>query len=128
MTEAFLSDLVVDFLEPLSTTRSSYTSSRIAVLRDGSTCPVLTLLAARKFGTWEREFFPFWVDGDSTNETLENVDLAQRIPRVRRKLDIPKGPGYRKAWRALNRVRVRQYSRDATTRRILRKQLEEILK
>jgi len=72
------------FLLPLGNVWFAYTSSRVAVLKDGSTKPVLTLLAELRFPDWAaspallRRQAPFWKDGDLTNETLENVDLADR--------------------------------------------------
>ena len=77
-TEQFIIDMAEDFFPPLSL-RSDFTSSRLALLKNNTTCPVLTILAERKFGEWRRaDAFPFWIDGDSTNETLSNVALARR--------------------------------------------------
>jgi hypothetical protein len=65
--------------------------------------PVLLLLAERKFREWDDEHFPFWLDGDRTNETLSNVGLALRAPRSprkRRRAPIPSGTReYMKHWR-----------------------------
>jgi hypothetical protein len=72
------------FLEPLGAQdrRTPYTTTRIAILKDGSTMPVLTMLARCKFGGIPKHVFPFWADGDHTNETLENVELAPRRRRL----------------------------------------------
>jgi hypothetical protein len=123
-TEPFLLEQAVDFLEPLNA-RSPFTASRLAILKDGSTFPVLRLLAERKFGSWPEGSFPFWIDGDSSNETLENVALAPRLRTERRRLGLPGGPDYRKRWRAANRERVRQYGRNAALRRALLQLLEK---
>jgi len=123
-TESFVLASAVDFLEPLSSRKSPYTQSRIAIFQDRTTLPVLHLLAVRRFGSWPEKFFPFWVDGDPTNETLENVALAERMPVVRRKLNLPSGPSYRKAWRRQNVDRVRRYTREAQARQALREALK----
>ena len=83
MTEQFIEEIVKEYLPPLSL-RSNFTSSRLAILKDHTTKPVLTLLAEKKFGEWNRDdAFPFWIDGDPTNETLSNVALAQRAKSFR---------------------------------------------
>jgi len=120
LTERFVMDLTTDFLEPLSPWGSPYTASRLAVLPDRSTIPVLRLLALKKFGSWAADEFPFWIDGDPSNETLENVALARRERATHRKLGIPSGPDYRAKWNAANRERVRRYVREAQARRVLR--------
>jgi hypothetical protein len=74
-TDPDLLRLASDFLPPLAG-RTPFTESRLAVLPDRTTVPVLFLLAVRK-GGWDPEtHFPFWLDGDSTNETLSNVGFA----------------------------------------------------
>lgn len=118
-TEPFVSQLAVDFIDPL-VEHSPYTTSRIAVLKDGTPCSVLQLLAERKFGAVPEGHFPFWIDGDSRNETLSNVALAEREARARRKLKLPGGPDYRKRWRELNPERVLAYTRTAALRKALR--------
>jgi len=114
MTEQFLHEIALSFIEPIGK-RSAYTASRLAVLKDGSTRPVLLLLAERKFGTWPEEKFPFWLDGDRTNETLENVDLATRPSRptapsgkrAKNPYGAPAGSReYMRRWRTANRERV----------------------
>jgi len=115
-TEQFILELAVEFLEPLSRVRSPYTLSRLVVFEDRTTYPVLQLLAKRKFGSWSEDLFPFWIDGDYSNETLENVSLAQKERQPRRKLNLPGGPLYRKAWRSANKERIRRYVREAHAR------------
>jgi len=78
VTEEFVLELAEGFLEPLSRSHPPHTISRIALLKDGTTRPVLRLLAERKFGPLSRDALPFWIDGDPNNETLANVALAQK--------------------------------------------------
>jgi hypothetical protein len=112
-TEQFVLDEAREFLEPL-TRRSIYRRSRLAVLRaDGSTMPVIELLAVAKFKHWEEEQFPFWIDGDYRNETLANVGLATRaaggVSRPTSSLGVPAGTKeYMRLWRERNRSRVRE--------------------
>jgi hypothetical protein len=89
-----------EFVEPVKPGRTPHTHSRLVILKDGTFRPVLLTLADWKFGAWDRnEHFPFWVDGDPSNETLANVDLAIRLRNA--KLGIPGGPGYAKRRREL---------------------------
>jgi hypothetical protein len=120
-TEPFVLDLVKEFLEPL-TRRSAFKMSRLAVLVDGSTIPVLDLLAKKKFGTWEEDQFPFWVDGDRTNETLSNVGLATKASsgagRTRSALGVPAGTKeYMKLWRERNKEKVKAAQTKYTEKR-----------
>jgi hypothetical protein len=67
---------------------TAYTDSRLAVLVDGTPCPVLLLLAQQVFDVspegWSRlGLFPFWLDGNALNEVPENIGLAQRAPRAK---------------------------------------------
>lgn len=104
--EPLLLSLAVDFLEPISGIgRLSFTTSRLAVLADGTTVPVLHLLARQKFGEWSASRFPFWVDGNFRNETLANVDLAAKPVLRYRKLGLRTGPDYRKRRRQLLKER-----------------------
>jgi hypothetical protein len=68
-------------LDPIRDAATPFTSSRLAVI-DGSPVPVLRQLASEKFGIpvdhFPQGMFPFWADGDPTNETRENVELAFR--------------------------------------------------
>lgn len=78
--EPRLLELVTTFSEPITVARRlSFTTSRVALLHCGTPMPVLELLAQLKFPTYDpRFFFPFWVDGDPSNEVLSNVDLAKK--------------------------------------------------
>lgn len=123
-TEPFVLELAQEFIDPLSPNRSPFTLTRLVLLKEGGLVyPVLRLLAIRKFGRWPADSFPFWLDGDPSNETLDNVALAAREKPIRRKLGLPGGPDYRKRWRALNAARVQKYTREARVRRSLRKSL-----
>jgi hypothetical protein len=115
-TELFVEEIAAGgFTEPVGR-RSSFTSSRLAILADGTTKPVLLILAERQFKPWEPERFPFWIDGDRTNETLPNVGLATRASglsrtrakRTRNAFGVPAGSReYMKRWRAAHPEQVR---------------------
>jgi hypothetical protein len=112
MTEPFLLEQAREFLEPL-TARSDFKKSRIAVMHDGTTAPVLDVLARRKYATgWEEDQFPFWVDGNYRNEMLANVGLATKASngdaRRRSAFGVPAGTKeYMKRWRAANRDKMK---------------------
>jgi len=81
MTEPFLVEMAIDFLPPIGRKLLSFTTSRLLVLPDRTTRSVLELLAERKFGgRIPKGYFPFWIDGNPENETLENVDVALTPP------------------------------------------------
>jgi hypothetical protein len=131
MTEEFVVALAKrGFAEPVAK-RSAYTTSRLAVLEDGTTKPVLLLLAAKRFGEWDGEtHFPFWLDGDYLNETCENVGLATRPHRAPQKrlprsaYGAPAGSReYMRAYRERNRQRIRETQRvyNAKRREVLQK-------
>jgi hypothetical protein len=109
-TEQFLESY--ELLPPVSK-RRAYTMSRLAVLKDGTTMPVLRILAREKFEEWdEKEVFPFWVDRDWTNETLENVGLCPVLDKDAKRLassyGVPAGTKeYSKRWRAANVEKVK---------------------
>jgi hypothetical protein len=135
VTEPFVEELAKGgFLPPIGH-RSPYTTSRLAVLADGTTAPVLQILALRKYEKWPEDRFPFWIDGAYENETLANVALATRAsrrgtPRLRRRsaFGAPAGSKeYMRAWRAENRERVRANSkRFAEKRNAILKQLAAV--
>jgi hypothetical protein len=135
MTEQFLLDAAREFLEPVGK-RSAYTASRLAVMPDGSTEPVLLLLAKQKFGTWAENQFPFWIDGDLRNEVLSNVDLATRPARkesvrpIKNRFGAPAGSReYMQRWREANRESVRASQRRYAARRkvVLQKITEAVV-
>lgn len=102
---------IVEYLEPL-TQRSDFRRSRLAVLRDGTTIPVLDLLARAKFKSWEEEQFPFWLDGNYLNESSSNVGLATKSSnggaQRRSAYGVPAGTKeYMKRWREANRDKQR---------------------
>ena len=97
------------FIEPLTSSRSVWAKSRLAVLADGSTVPVLLLLARKKFPAWDPEVqTPFWKNGDWQTETFDNVDLMTKsVPKKREgrrnEFGVPAGsPEYMKLWRLKN--------------------------
>ena len=137
-TEQFIIDLAVGgFLEPVGR-KTTYVSSRLAVLSDGTTSPVLHLLALAKFATWPEDRFPFWIDGNRRNEMLSNVELAVRLSsaanrvaqrRKRRAKDAPKAgtPEYMKAWRAEHKTEVAaSQKRYADRRRAVLRKVKEL--
>lgn len=86
---------------------SAYSKSRLAVLEDLTTMPVLHVLAREKYGEWDEHLFrPGWVDGNWKNEVLDNVALyaiavreATDVPK-KSKYGVPSGTKeYRAAWR-----------------------------
>ena len=139
-TEPWLIETAVRFLQPIGL-KARHMRSRLAVLPDGTTSPVLLLLAKAKFltGAIDAEFVPVWEDGDPRNETFDNVVLLPRgeatgvirgkrgsrrikLP-TRSKLGVPAGTKeYMAAWRAANADRVRQYAIAAKARRDARKE------
>ncbi len=123
-TEQYVVEHCVGFMEPVAP-RTPFTVSRLAILPDRTTCPVLLMLARKKFGEIPKDQFPFWLDGDYTNETFGNVALAPKERILHRKLGIPGGPDYRKRWRAANRNRVRRYTRESQDRKALLDELEK---
>jgi hypothetical protein len=97
-------------LDPLNK-RKKYTTSRLVVQPDGTTVPVLRLIALEKFGPWkEVEYEPIWTDGDWTNETWTNVSLLERLAEVRDRRStygVPAGtPEYYRRYRKANRDKV----------------------
>jgi len=102
------------FLMPLTRGRSRFMKSRLVVLDGGKSMPVLLVLAEAKFRKWDELIeYPYWADGDWTNETLANVSIAKKsasgVGRARTSsLGVPSGTtAYMKAWRLKNPDRVR---------------------
>ena len=107
-TEQFILDLAVGgFCEPLSS-KSASRASRLVVLADGTTAPVLLLLARRAFAkSFDEELqIPVWKDGDRTNETLANVSLRDRPSGRVKALKALKTGGreYMRVWRASHKA------------------------
>ena len=91
--------------------RKRYTTSRLVIQPDGTTVPVLRLLALEKFGPWQEiEFEPIWKDGNWTNETWGNVMLLERLSEVRDRRStygVPAGtPEYYRRYRKANKDKV----------------------
>lgn len=115
MTEDFVLAAAKDIIEPIGR-KSAYTTSRLAILKDGTTKPVLLILAEAKFKDWSEDQFPFWVDGDYTNETSKNVGLATRSAKAsngpRNPFGVPAGTKeYMRLWRSKNKDKVRASQR-----------------
>jgi hypothetical protein len=120
MSEKFTTDPLLGkytLLGPMSR-RSQWTKSRLVVLEDGTTMPVLQVLAREKFGTWdEKEKRPFWKDKDWTNETVDNVELVEvtehrHAGRAKSQFGVPSNTkAYHKKWREANPKRTREASR-----------------
>jgi hypothetical protein len=98
--------------------RRKWTWSRLVVQPDGTTVTLLALFALERYGPWNSEkTYPIWIDGDSKNETLQNVALAERDaetkPRQRSTFGVPAGTKeYQKRWRARNKARMAAYQRE----------------
>ena len=97
-------------LDPISK-RKKYTTSRLVIQPDGTTVPVLRLVALEKFGPWsEVEWEPIWVDGDWTNETWDNVKLIERLVETKSRnsrYGVPAGtPEYYRRYRKANKDKV----------------------
>ena len=123
-TDPSVSDIAVDFIDPISE-KPSFIQSRLAILPNGTCIPVLTFLAERKFGSWDRATaFPFWIDGDPSNETSENIALAKREPQERHTYGLS-GPSYQKQYREALRIRYeelrKQRRRNVSVRDLLKK-------
>lgn len=101
--------------------RKQWTASRLVVMPDGTTIPLLYLLAEQKFGAFDpKEKMPFWMDKLCTNEDLENVGLLELSPDHRPRQNsygVPAGtPEYMKRYRDRNREKVKQYQKNYYTK------------
>jgi hypothetical protein len=105
------------------TTRLTWTNSRLVLLDNGVTMPLLHIIAEHNFGPWDPyEFYPVWCDRDWTNESLDNVRLIRKPnPRSKRQVNksgFPAGtPGYFKWYRQQHPDKVKQWARDAYERK-----------
>ena len=93
--------------------RRKWTWSRLVVMEDGSTQTLLRLLALHKYGPWDSLVHkPIWTDGDSCNETLDNVSLLEMSQETRpaSSLGVPAGtPEYQRRWRRKNLEKMKAY-------------------
>jgi len=100
----------------------TWTNSRLVLCPDGSTIPVLYIIAEHKYGAWDpNEYYPAWKEKGWTNESLDNVHLVKKaVPRNKRpanKSGFPAGtPEYYKWNRQQHPERQREYSRTAYLR------------
>lgn len=74
---------VVKVVDPVALGKTPYTTSRLAVLPERLPVPILLHLAEKKFGRRPEEWkpaglFPFWIDGNPSNEVPENIAVAIR--------------------------------------------------
>ena len=108
-------------LEPINK-RKKYTTSRLVVQPDGTTVPVLRLIALEKFGQWsDVEHEPIWKDGDWTNESWDNVALMDRLSETRDKRSsygVPAGsPEYYRRYRKANKDKIAAAQKRYNTRK-----------
>jgi hypothetical protein len=83
-------------------------------MEDGTTVPLLYILAAHKFGAFDpKEKMPYWGDKMCTNESLDNVELLPMNPDRRPRQNsygVPSGtPEYLKRYRAANKDKMKTY-------------------
>jgi hypothetical protein len=109
-------------LDPLSP-RISWVNSRLVVLDNGSTIPLLHVIAEAAHGFWDpNEQYPVWADKHWTNESFDNTKLISKpTPRGKRpanKSGFPAGsPEYHKWHRAQTKDKQKEYSKAAYARR-----------
>jgi hypothetical protein len=103
--------------------RRTWSNSRLVIQEDGSTIPLLHILAEHKFGPWDASSQrPFWKDMDWTNECLDNVALTgvfgSRPQRPKNTSGFPSGsPEYYKWYRTQNKDKVRQWAKNSYSKR-----------
>jgi len=91
-----------------------WTASRLIRLDDGSTLPLLWIIAEAKFGPFDpKTHMPFWKDKLCTNESFENVELLEISSEHRTRQNpygVPAGTReYMKRYRAANKEKVKGY-------------------
>jgi len=121
-----------DVFDPVSKRRDWY-NSRLVLLDDGTTRPVLHVLAEERFGPLGSRWKPYWVDKDWTNETMDNVAVSDmQVEETKRvtKYGVPAGtPEYYRKYRAENGEERRRYYRERYKKRAaLLKDLQERLR
>lgn len=118
-----------EILPPINM-RSCLRTSQLLKTADGSTIPVLWILAEKVHGPWDpKEKDVFWKDRDPTNVCFENVGIAEKNPfatRTPSKYTAPAGtPEYFRARNADPEVRIArnayQRKRYANTRAAVKK-------
>lgn len=98
--------------------RRTWQNSRLVIQEDGTTLPVLHVLAEHLFGPWDpHTHYPVWKDMDWTNESLENVQLASRFgsrpKRPKNASGFPSGtPEYHKWYRTQHPEKQKEYNRN----------------
>jgi hypothetical protein len=95
--------------------RKTWSNSRLVIQEDGSTVPLLHVLAERVFGPWDPStHYPVWADMDWCNESPENVKLIARTlstrHRPKNETGFPAGSAeYFREYRKRNPERVREW-------------------
>jgi hypothetical protein len=111
---------VRDVLPPRKKYRSS-TNSATCVFADGSTAPLLYLLAKIVFGNeFNTDFYiPMWKDSDWRNASSSNVEMIRRFdedPNTRKNVK-PSSTNPYASWQERNREKVRLYQRAYQTKK-----------
>lgn len=103
--------------------RRTWSNSRLVGLEDGSTMPLLHIIAEAKFGPWDpSKYYPVWADQNWCHEDLENVVLVEKAaPREHRpksQYGVPAGSReYYKRYRAAHPEKVSEWSKKAYVKR-----------
>jgi hypothetical protein len=112
--------------------RRTWVNSRLVGQDDGSTIPLVILIAEKKFGPWDpKAFYAVWKDKDWCNESMDNVILVAKSishePR-RNPYGVPAGsPEYYKLYRRDHPEKVKEWQKKAyTKRRNVLKENEEL--
>jgi len=124
ITDPKVLELIGDrkILDPPSP-RISWTNSRLVVLDNGSTIPLLHVIAEAAHGFWDpNEVYPVWDDKNWTNESFTNTKLIRkavgRTKRSNNTTGFPAGtPDYYRAYRAKHKDRNKAYNAAARAKR-----------
>lgn len=109
-------------IEPPTRRRSRW-GGHLVIVSDGSTVPLLTLLAVHKFGPFDETMKPYWKDANPFNMRMDNVELMvmkapkkkaytpQHIVNAEEKV-IAGTPEYWRRYRLKNREKFNKYQRE----------------
>jgi hypothetical protein len=97
--------------------QKQWTASRLVKMNDGTTIPLLWVLAEHKFGAFDpRTHMPYWADKRCTNESLENVEMIAISPDPRPRQNpygVPAGTvEYMRRYNTANKERLRAQRRE----------------
>jgi hypothetical protein len=98
--------------------RKRYTSSHLVIEPDGSTVPLLWIIAEKLFGAWDQALdgYPYWKDMNCYNASETNVGFSKkRIDPIKRKPSQygPSGtPEYFRAYYEATREKRKKYQRE----------------